>query len=126
MKLSAIIVSSLLSLSVIGSPIASSATTKSSIDAGNSTSLPDDSIIDEAGDRGRFCFGANNKYNQCHGSIKNCVWRISNGGGKNVVDFANKFCKFYCSEIKSATQCKQSKYKANYHPKWACDEQSYC
>ncbi|CCH47032.1 putative secreted protein [Wickerhamomyces ciferrii] len=124
MKLSTIIVPGFLSLSVIALPAA----TENSINAENSTSLPGnftDPIIAEAGGE-RFCFGAN-KYKYCNGSVQKCVEGRTRGvKDKTKIEDANKICKFFCSEIKTPTQCKQSKLKANYHPKWACDNQKYC
>ncbi|CCH47036.1 putative secreted protein [Wickerhamomyces ciferrii] len=127
MKLFAIIVPSLLSLSVIGSTV----NTEDSITTDHSISLPNnftDPIIVEAGAyKPIFCNVANSKNSVCLGSFKQCVSYMLNGGLKDKnKDLAQRACKFYCSEIKNPTQCKQSKYKANYHPNWACDDQQYC
>ncbi|CCH47027.1 putative secreted protein [Wickerhamomyces ciferrii] len=126
MKLSSILVKGFLLCGIIASPAA----TESSINAESSTFSSDnstDSIMAEAGGEGRFCFGANSKYNVCHGSVEKCVKKRTGGSkDKSKIDDATKLCKFYCSEVMNTTQCKQSKYKADYHPNWSCDKQQYC
>ncbi|CCH46541.1 putative secreted protein [Wickerhamomyces ciferrii] len=129
---SAIIVQGLLSLSVIALPTAFPDATESLINAENSTLLSSDNSTDsfniEAGGVGNLCFNANSKKNVCQGSVKKCVEirAVNYKGEKSGVEEATRLCRFYCSKIRSATQCKQSKYKANYHPKWACDDIQYC
>ncbi|CCH47031.1 putative secreted protein [Wickerhamomyces ciferrii] len=125
MKLSSIFLQGLLLSGIMASPVA----TESSINTEN-LSLPGnftDPIISEAAGKGYLCNDANPNNALCYGSVKKCIYMTTGAGKqKNLVDYATKICKFYCSELKSATQCKQSKVKANYHPKWKCDDLKYC
>ncbi|CCH46539.1 putative secreted protein [Wickerhamomyces ciferrii] len=120
MKLSTIFLEGLLLAGVISSPISAE---DSSLESNNSTS---DIIKAEGNGAPKLCFNAN-KSPFCLGNhnVNDCIsaYKLRTGMDKKE---ATQTCKFWCSEIKTPTQCKQCKYKADYHPDFACDDAKYC
>ncbi|CCH47030.1 hypothetical protein BN7_6639 [Wickerhamomyces ciferrii] len=118
MKLSTIFFEGLLLSGALSSPIAAD---DASLESNNST----DAIHAEGRKWPHLCQDVNTGA-YCKGNlgVKQCIPNYTIGGMSDEEAF--KVCKFWCSEIKTPTQCKQSKYKANYHPPWGCDGAQYC